>query len=117
MSCYGKSHKCKKTDHFEIICKLVGAVETVASAWFLGAISEDTDLDEDKWFTDLLITGTTVQFRIDTGAGITIISEHMYLNLRQHPLLRNTRAVFKSPDGKLTTYLLNYLLLNFKLIL
>ena len=84
----------------------MGAVNTVASAWFLGAISEDTDLDEDKWFTDLLINGNTVQFRIDTGAGITIILEHTYLNLPQCPLLRNTRAIFKSPDGKLTTYLL-----------
>lgn len=50
-------------------------------AWFLGAVLENRDPDEDKWFTDLLINGTMVQFRIDTDADITVISEHTYLSL------------------------------------
>lgn len=36
------------------------------STIFLGAISEDRNYGEDKWFTDLPINRTTVQFRIDT---------------------------------------------------
>lgn len=47
--------------------KFVGAVKSTdtdsddGSAWFLGAVIDDRDLDEDKWLTDLLINGTTVQ--------------------------------------------------------
>lgn len=102
-------HKCNKTGDFEIVSKTkhVGAVKTTdadsdeGSVWFLGAVSEDTDLDEEKWFTDLQINGVTVQFRIDTGADITVISENTYLSLPQRHFLKNTKALFTSPGGKL----------------
>lgn len=55
----------------------MGAVRSIdsnsdeGSAWFIGALSDNRDLDDDKWLTDLLINDTTVQFRIDTGADVS----------------------------------------------
>lgn len=101
--------KCSKKGHFEAMCK-TKAVRAVAAAnsdsdegssWLLGAITEDNDVDEDKWLVDLQIKGKAVQFRIDTGADITVIAEHTFLSLPQRPVLKDTKAVFTSPGGKL----------------
>lgn len=100
-----RCHKCNKIGHFEIKCKTkcVGAVKTTDrdSAWFLGPVTEEDYPDYDKWLQDLCINGTTVQFRIDTGADITVISENTYLSLPQCPPFKATKAVFTSPGGEL----------------
>ncbi|KAK7925769.1 hypothetical protein WMY93_008079 [Mugilogobius chulae] len=70
------------------------------SAWFLGAVAEDKD-SEDRWYEDLQINGTSVTFRIDTGADVTVIPEETFLKLQQRPLLVKTKSTFTSPGGTL----------------
>lgn len=87
--------------------KNVGAVRTKdtdsdeGSEWFLGTVTGE-DNNNDKWFQDLHINGTNVKFRIDTGADITVMSEHTYRCLPRRPVLKNTKAVFTSPGGELS---------------
>lgn len=68
---------------------------------FLGAVADGSEGDEDKWYEDLQINGTTVTFRIDTGADVTVIPEETYSSLQQRPLLVMTKSTFTSPGGKL----------------
>lgn len=42
-----------------------------------------------------------MQFRIDTGANITVMSEKTYLSILQRAILQDIKAVFTSPGGKL----------------
>ena len=89
-----------KTKFLQAVRTTTDVSEDEGCAWFLGSVSEDRD-QEDKWFTDLLINGVTVHFRIDTGADITVVTEHKYQSLPQRPLLCKTKAAFSSPGGEL----------------
>ncbi len=45
--------------------------------------------------------GTAVEFKIDTGADITVMSEQTFLKLPCRPHLTKTLADIRSPGGKL----------------
>ena len=49
------------------------------------------------WFTSFIINGQKCQFKIDTGADVSIISISQYNKLVPKPTLNRTRAVLKSP--------------------
>ena len=50
---------------------------------------------------DLLICGSHVMFKVDTGADITVINK-TYSALKEKPPLQTNRAVLHSSGGKLT---------------
>lgn len=105
-----RCRKCNKMGHFEAMCKTknVNALKTTdcdseeGSAWFLGTVADGVDSEEDKWYEDLEINGTTVTFRIDTGADVTVIPEETFVKLQQRPLLIKTKSTFTSPGEKLS---------------
>ena len=71
-------HKCGKQEHYQRVCKSakVGAVLQDKSNPgetddpFLGAVGED----EKPWEVDVLLNKTPMEFHIDTGAEVTVIS-------------------------------------------
>ncbi|KAI2648690.1 Transposon Ty3-G Gag-Pol polyprotein [Labeo rohita] len=63
------------------------------------AVSDDAN--EDEWHVKLPMHGTTVNFKIDTGADITVMSEQTFLKLPNRPHLAKTLADIRSPGGKL----------------
>ena len=72
-------HKCKKRGHYEAVCrsaKVIRLVEGEEDDLFLGEIS--TKKKANPWMTDLCVDGVEMQFKIDTGADVTIIPETMY---------------------------------------
>ena len=49
----------------------------------------------------LSIQGSELDFKIDTGADISVISENTFSRLKFKPKLSNVNANFESPGGKL----------------
>ena len=55
----------------------------------------------DSWFANLKISGSHLQFKIVTGANITVISLKMYKNLWNRLPLRQPEGRFRSSGGTL----------------
>ncbi len=102
-----RCRKCNKTGHFEVACKTKSVKEVTCDRkgdetkgmWFLGSVSDDAN--EDEWHVKLSMQGTAVEFKIDTGADITVMSEQTFLKLPCRPHLTKTLADIRSPGGKL----------------
>ena len=103
--------KCNKLNHFAVCCKTkqvheiaqnVGSIqnEELNSAYFLESCEIDCDQTENKpWIVNLEICKSTIAFKIDSGADISIISESCYKTLKQRPALRKALSILKSPGG------------------
>ena len=72
-------HKCHRKGHYKEQClsKIVAVLHTEDSentleSAFLGVLSTD---GKAPWMVKLQISGCTVEFKIDTGAEVTAISE------------------------------------------
>ena len=68
--------------------------------FFLGAFKSG-DSGEEPWSVMLHINKKPVQFKIDTGADISVMSESTYQALPQCPQLRPSTAILSSPGEKL----------------
>ena len=68
---------------------------------FLGAVNS-YDSFEDQWSVVLHIDRKPVQFKIDTGADISVILVPTYQALPQRPKLKPSSAVLCSPGGVLS---------------
>ncbi|MCG8079184.1 MAG: DDE-type integrase/transposase/recombinase [Candidatus Thiodiazotropha taylori] len=103
--------KCHKSNHFAVCCKtkqvqeISQNVDTCsinnaggAGATYLGSVDCDKD-SENPWIVNLSICKSTVSFKIDTGADVTIMSESCYKSLEQIPPLNKNLSVLKSPGG------------------
>ena len=100
-----KCSKCKKKGHFAVVCRtVVGEVtrtsEETSQHFFLGAIKSGTS-EEEPWSITLRINQKPVQFKIDTGADISVMSELTYQALPKCPELQPSNAILSSPGGKL----------------
>ena len=47
------------------------------------------------------MNGRTVDFKIDTGADVSVISKEVYDSLQPRPRLRQSDAILRSPGGTL----------------
>ena len=93
--------KCKKKGHFQAVC-LSGKVNTVVdddSTCFLGALGSDEidSLHTDPWKTSVSINGNSVEFKLDTGADVSVVPDFIIPKL--NATLRNTRRTLTGPDG------------------
>ena len=77
--------KCSKKGHFQIVCctrKIVGTIDVESKEEvFLGIVHASVDAVSSTgspWVVDLTLSGHLVQFKIDTGADITVIGESDY---------------------------------------
>ena len=78
--------KRKKQGHYQLVCRSVNNLatiqtDTVNKESFLGIIEIiSTHSKDNQWMIDLLLNGKPVQFKIDTGADVTAISEVYFRN-------------------------------------
>ena len=95
-------HKCQKLGHFSVVCRSKsssGSVDTVKE-------EPDTDSDENAfldaidgkgracWTVNVLINSQEKQFKLDTGAEVTAISEDCYHTLKDAKLRRPSRVLY-----------------------
>ena len=73
--------KCKTQGHYQSVCRSVTNLtttqtDTVNKEPFLGTIEIiSSHCKDNQWMIELLLNGKPVQFKIDTGADVTAISE------------------------------------------
>ena len=97
-------NKCRKRGHFASVCKGIDGKQTdEVSArpkeYFLGTVN-DADVNG-AWYEPLHLCGSTVRFKIDTGADVSVMSEATWESLNR-PKLKPTTVVLNSPGGRLT---------------
>lgn len=99
--------KCNKKGHYATCCfsKTVAAsaqeVEAEDPA-FLGALTNNNS--DTSWTSNLRIAGRRIQFKLDTGAEVTAISETTYHKLDKIPLRKSSRPL-QGPAGQSLTVL------------
>ncbi len=92
-------HKCHRQGHYASQClsKTVAATTQAEECSdteeevFLGAVRSDKG---SVWFTNLSLQGKKVQFKMDTGAEVTVISEKAYHTLSTGKLQKASRNLF-----------------------
>ena len=94
--------KCGKRGHYQRVCKSVQ----------VGVVEEETDSEEDAflgtvgeghgnpWLVKARLNGVFMEFQIDTGAAVTVISERDYERLTRTTLLPAKRPL-RGPSGDL----------------
>lgn len=68
--------------------------------YFLEAVSK-TDEPREQWSVELLVGSTPVEFKIDTGADVSVISEYTYHSLIPKCPLEPSIIPLDSPGGEL----------------
>ena len=82
-------HKCRKKGHFERSAQvgIIAGENVPADGAFLGAVSAQL------WVAKVKLNGVQMNFRIDTGAEVTVISEQDYDKLKPSVLLPTQRSL------------------------
>ena len=82
--------------------------EVESEELFIGTLTDPRSAENSVWFSNLLIGGTTVKFKLDTGAGTNVLPLSVCSNLRNKSPLLETSVVLSSygefkvkPEGKL----------------
>ena len=85
--------KCSKKGHFQAMCHTGRTVGTINKEseddMFLGTVNASADTVSSTgspWVVDLTLNGHPVQFKIDTGADVTVIGETEYNKARDGEL-------------------------------
>lgn len=100
-------HNCHKTGHWAIACRSSRSVQEVTEAeraeqtsYFLGSVCDARDKGE-QWTVQLQVDSTPVEFKIDTGADVTIISEETFHTITPERRLETPDIPLDSPGGEL----------------
>ena len=84
-------HKCGKKGHYGKKCNTMNlkAVEVEEQPYaFLGAVSSGQERSEEDFHREVLVNGHSLEFKVDTGADVTIISEKDYRLVCKDPLMK-----------------------------
>ena len=82
-------HRCHKKGHFKRCCKTKGGINEVkqdgdsdltgdSGEEFLGTINADTVSTNKPWIAVLQLNNRMIEFKVDTGADVTVIPECVY---------------------------------------
>ena len=101
---------CGKQGHFQRVCRQLrrtarhddSLVHTVATAQtsthlpsaFLGSLSGGTG-----WSVSIVLNGTPLVMKVDTGADVTAISTAQYDSLQDAPVLTSSDRALRGPNG------------------
>ena len=82
-------HKCSKKGHYSAVCRTAGSIQFVQSSpvtevaeEFLGAIETESPSPNSSWTVPLILNEISLNFKIDTGADMTVIPESVYKQLK-----------------------------------
>lgn len=84
-------YKCHKLGHFAKKCTSKVLVDEIQGAAFLGAI--DSSDNSEPWKVNLTLEKCHMEFKIDTGADVTAIPEHILHKLGTMKLQRSDRIL------------------------
>ena len=90
---------CKKRGHFKSQCrsKVVRQIEEDDDSPILGSIHVDINaVESNMWQTELLVNNQKMEFRIDTGADVTVIPDRCFRNT---DVLKKTDKKLIGPGG------------------
>ena len=90
--------KCSKRGHYQAMCRTavrVGGIQTQEDDIFLGAVETQ---DGKPWSVSLLLNKTPVDFHIDTGAEVTVISGAIWKQIGK-PTLQASKRTLRGPDS------------------
>ena len=76
-------HKCGRKGHFKTVCRTRGAIRTVESIKddeaFMGVVQQSEG--SNPWSITLFVNGISVEFKIDTGADVTVIPMSVFRSI------------------------------------
>ena len=92
--------RCNKKGHFKKMCRTKHCIRDIEEAErqdeFLGGIhvdSADANTATSPWVTQININDRVVNFKIDTGADVTVISDKEYDSVKDGPLSPANKAL------------------------
>ncbi len=96
--------KCQKLGHFQAVCRSSSnTVNTIADSGedsdiFMGGIDETIDgqIAIKPWIVTVVLNGTPIEFKLDTGADVTAITPEIYDRMGKLILDQNDR-ILKGP--------------------
>ena len=99
--CPAREAKCKacgKVGHYRIVCRSSSKLREVyqEETVFLGAVTEDS---KGQWDATICVNGTSVKFKIDTGAEVTVISDSAHKTIGSPPLEKPDR-ILRGPSNR-----------------
>ena len=112
-------HACGKLGHFRSVCRSSNqqAIHNVCSEpqspqpdqsdgndskfLFLGAANQDGERQDSPWTVTLQVSGTPVQFKIDTGADVTVMTRASFNRLLHPPSLSQSTIKLKGAGGEI----------------
>ena len=103
-------HRCKRKGHYESQCRsrvvadlqceenCGGGADSAIDAAFLGTMDSNR---ESTWRTKLLLSGLECDFKLDTGAEVTAISDQTYQSISNCPLTVPDKKLYGPAQNKL----------------
>ena len=95
--------KCQKVGHFARFCRSVGEVEDTTldnEDFFFGAVQVN-DAKQQQWYVRLPINNIDVDFKIDSGADVSLMTAKMYESLIDPPPLSQFTHILQGVSGPL----------------
>lgn len=84
-------HKCSKKGHYASVCKSRSTVGEVEDYGFLGEVNSN---DSEPWIINLKVKDTDIQFKIDTGADLSVVPEYVFKKLKNIKLVKADKILF-----------------------
>ena len=91
-------HNCQKKGHYKIVCRSLKTIGTVIEEedYFLGTVDVDQlNVNDGPWKTMLKLDGVSVIFKLDTGADVTVVPEHIFK--KTHRWLQESKIKLTCP--------------------
>ena len=108
--CYAEKatcHNCHKVGHWARVCHSSKSVNEVTeteraeqTSYFLGSVCKAKETSE-QWTVQLQVDSTPIEFKIDTGADVTVMSEDAFHTLTPERTLAPPDIPLESPGGEL----------------
>ena len=89
-----KCHKCKKTGHFQLQCRTKSVCAVLADQddeVYIAAVHQQPE--KSPWVVTLGVNGSPVEFKIDTGADVSVLPEAIFKELRDVTLQQTSKSL------------------------
>ena len=102
-------HRCSKKGHYSVVCRTAGSIRMVQYSpvredvdEFLGAIETESTAPNKSWTVPILLNGISFDFKIDTGADVTVIPETIFKQIKSIVLQPCMRSLSGPCQNNLT---------------